>query len=1134
MASWKACEPLVLKMQDEGDWAGIARLSLVANCDPDVLDAAIECVEGEVGSYYVVEALLNFRCSGGAFFPAEDPAGMWDAAEVATFGLLRAYGRAILCNREDSQRVAIDVLRTGTRVAMEAADLAAEIGDEGVGALFCLCAGLGSIGLDDFRQAVVCFEAADRLSSAPYSRHPAIYGGIKGDSFGNLTWAYHELDLLDKSDEASLRCIEVYQRLWEIAPNEHWRKLALAMRQRMASQMHCCPATEAMTLGDQLMALLNSRPKSDADSRELRGAVQHLRSALLRRAGNAVAAEKAARESLYWYSELERTDSRFAGDVADSNEVLASALLHQGRLEEAAAASSQAVKTHLRLYSQRGPRYARKAIAGYLRGARCCHECGFYEDAWAQFETAKQWAASFAAEDAVRFGLLVVAAAFGSTRSSHQRRSGSGEIDEFDRYELLRGYDEVVGMQRQLQGMGLLVDRSITAHALTAMAEIFVESGDGENAVRSLESAKAWWQSLRDGGEVDYVAGMADCLRVEAALRVLQDVPLAGVDCLAEAVGLFDGFSGVDEMALVAPRIDALFAFADAVIRESESVAPEVLHDAIGHARQARELGERWLASLSDPMLKRRIAAAVNRPSHLLFHYLTTRREGLSEAFSIAESCRSRYLRAMLSDETIEVPASNEELSRRFRAARREMRCATIALAALDRDRHDLESDRASLEERNRLCVERYLAAQQAEHDAIAAIRKIDPAFDPRPSGAQASLDQLRGSLAGHDCVAIQYTISDNCAGALVVSESDCDWVDLPEASAANVERLLSVWSDLIDAPEPRSAEEHSIQKEAIDAFLAEFSQRVLAPIAETLPPGVRSLVVAPHQGLHLLPFAACPLGDGVVAAERWDLRTVPSLSALRPTALSGELTSGKVVIVDASGGGPIWCRSVELAAVSTSLPEASVVVVRASDQLKETLIAECRDATAIHFCCHGNYHPENQLASQLRLGNEHQSARWLRLRDVYQSLKLERSPIVTLSACQTGVLSPDDHDEFVSFPSAFLYAGASAVIATLWNADDLSSCLLMTKFYELLAESRTPSHSLAKAQQWLRGDGVGELASADSLRAYIDSRGLLEAEPDEKVRRRIERLINAACRRADWGPPFASPKYWAVHIVAG
>jgi CHAT domain-containing protein len=129
--------------------------------------------------------------------------------------------------------------------------------------------------------------------------------------------------------------------------------------------------------------------------------------------------------------------------------------------------------------------------------------------------------------------------------------------------------------------------------------------------------------------------------------------------------------------------------------------------------------------------------------------------------------------------------------------------------------------------------------------------------------------------------------------------------------------------------------------------------------------------------------------------------------------------------------------------------------------------------ATHIHLACHGMFDPDEPLNSYLQLADQP-----LTLRQILDIGAFREARLVVLSACQTGITEfrrlPD---EAIGLPAGFLQAGAMGVVGTLWPVDDLSTTLLMTKFYEfLLCDDEPPARALRNAQRWLREITAGEL----------------------------------------------------------
>lgn len=73
------------------------------------------------------------------------------------------------------------------------------------------------------------------------------------------------------------------------------------------------------------------------------------------------------------------------------------------------------------------------------------------------------------------------------------------------------------------------------------------------------------------------------------------------------------------------------------------------------------------------------------------------------------------------------------------------------------------------------------------------------------------------------------------------------------------------------------------------------------------------------------------------------------------------------------------------------------------------------------------------------------------------------------LSACETTIPGTELPDEVVSLSTAFLQAGASAVIGSLWVVDDAATHALANAFYAAWADGATPLQALEQAQAELR-----------------------------------------------------------------
>ena len=136
-----------------------------------------------------------------------------------------------------------------------------------------------------------------------------------------------------------------------------------------------------------------------------------------------------------------------------------------------------------------------------------------------------------------------------------------------------------------------------------------------------------------------------------------------------------------------------------------------------------------------------------------------------------------------------------------------------------------------------------------------------------------------------------------------------------------------------------------------------------------------------------------------------------------------------------------------------------------------------------------------------------------LSLRDLLD-LKLQSLRLAILSACETGIPGTSLPDEVVSLPTGLLQAGAAGVVSSLWSVADLSTMVLLSRFYDLWRTKKLePPNAFREAQIWLRDSTGPELAP------YLQASNPEFAQKLEK---------------ADDQRPFAHPFHWAAFAYVG
>jgi CHAT domain-containing protein len=130
-----------------------------------------------------------------------------------------------------------------------------------------------------------------------------------------------------------------------------------------------------------------------------------------------------------------------------------------------------------------------------------------------------------------------------------------------------------------------------------------------------------------------------------------------------------------------------------------------------------------------------------------------------------------------------------------------------------------------------------------------------------------------------------------------------------------------------------------------------------------------------------------------------------------------------------------------------------------------------------VHFATHGifnNKHPElSGLVLSLVDKQGKPQDGFLKLQDIYNM----RLPVdlVVLSGCETGLGEQVNGEGLINLTRGFMYAGATRVVASLWNVSDIATASLMADFYKAMerdgmrpaAALRTAQTQMWKQKQW-------------------------------------------------------------------
>jgi CHAT domain-containing protein len=340
-----------------------------------------------------------------------------------------------------------------------------------------------------------------------------------------------------------------------------------------------------------------------------------------------------------------------------------------------------------------------------------------------------------------------------------------------------------------------------------------------------------------------------------------------------------------------------------------------------------------------------------------------------------------------------------------------------------------------------------------ARGDAGAAFRQSEHAR------ARTLLDSLKAapSVAFEAIPAgtalVEFAVSDSRIVVFVVDRSGVRLATYPAnrlALSADIETLQKA---LLDG-DPRRA----------NAASRSLYTSLLQPVAAWVQP-YSTLVVIPDATVSAVPFAALVEPDGHYVAEQHAVVIAPSASVfLHANSLQRTPSVPQLLIVvndKPSGYTPLGQANEEARMVAHLYRR--VTTLEGREATASAFSREAQRADLIHFTGHALASDVRAEDTSLVLAGSTGQQRF----DVKQiaAMKLERSPIVILAACSTARGQVTPQEGTMSVAHAFLAAGASSVVATLWPIDDHEATDFFERVHRHLARGETPAEAVRAAQ---------------------------------------------------------------------
>lgn len=229
------------------------------------------------------------------------------------------------------------------------------------------------------------------------------------------------------------------------------------------------------------------------------------------------------------------------------------------------------------------------------------------------------------------------------------------------------------------------------------------------------------------------------------------------------------------------------------------------------------------------------------------------------------------------------------------------------------------------------------------------------------------------------------------------------------------------------------------------------------------LTPGLK-LIFVPHGPLHYLPFQALRIQKQYLI-EQYPIAVVPSLSVANRLITKSPLMRGELIAFGNPDIEPKYALSSaedEVKHISAFFPRRQIFLgVEATKTRFQSMSAS---ANVIHIAAHAEADEVDALYSRILLANENGKQNFLEAREVLP-MNLSGVSLVTLSACESALGKIGTGDETLGLSWAFLSAGASTLIASLWPVSDEATEVLMTTLYKRMAEHNDIRQAMQDAQ---------------------------------------------------------------------
>jgi len=261
-------------------------------------------------------------------------------------------------------------------------------------------------------------------------------------------------------------------------------------------------------------------------------------------------------------------------------------------------------------------------------------------------------------------------------------------------------------------------------------------------------------------------------------------------------------------------------------------------------------------------------------------------------------------------------------------------------------------------------------------------------------------------------------------------------------------------WPDVLHPPQ-----------QLIRRLLKKLYDLLISPAIPLLPSSAGHLTIVPYGPLHQLPFHALYDGSRFLI-EDYQMNYLPASSLLVHLGMQNDKQNGDSASAEISAAHPLvlaysddghLLRVHDEARTIASLLDGRCYLEKEATIAR--LIQQASSSPIIHLATHGQSRLDAPNFSYVRLADGQLNAI-----DAF-SLDLQKCELVTLSGCETGLALSGGGDEQLGLSRAFLAAGATSLVISLWPVEDNATNELMQRFYQHLLQGESKVQALRTAQ---------------------------------------------------------------------